>query len=168
MTPARPRFKAAIITHAEGGVWVSESISAERRLARWLLAAELTSTVAPEALPDAAERVCQKLGMRLARLITPPGYRVLVGRALHLAGAEFSFLSAVRAGSPPGQCLEGLSERMHGVEPAQAGDALTAVVAGILGLLNTFIGEDLAWRLLRDVWPDAPLGGPGPRLEANH
>lgn len=147
---------------------MSESISAERKLAQWLLAAEMTDTVAPEALPEAAERVCQKLGVRLARLITLPGFRVLVGRAVHLAAAEFSFLSAVHVGDPPGKWLEGLSEPILSVEPAQAGAAVTAIVASILGMLNTFIGEELVLRLLRDVWPDAPLGATGPQLGFLH
>lgn len=149
-------------------VCVSESISAERQLAHWLLVTEMTNSVAPEGLPEAAERVCQKLGMRLARLITLAGFSVLVGRALHLARSEYSFLTAVRAGSPPGQWLEGLSERIQGVESEQARAALTAIVGDIFGLLNTFIGEDLAWRLVRDVWPDAPLGGTGSQLEVDH
>jgi hypothetical protein len=119
----------------------------------------MDGTVEPEALPEAAERVCQKLGMRLARLITQAGFRALIGRALHQAGSDFSFLTAVRAGAPPDKCLEGLIEGMQDVEAAQADAALSAIVASILGLLYTFIGEDLALRLVRDVWPDAPPAG---------
>lgn len=112
----------------------------------------------PQALLDAAERVCQKLSVRLARLITAPGAQALLARTLHVTTNEFSFLSAVRAGTTSPTCLEGLNEGMQNIEPSQVRDALSAVVAGIIGLLDTFIGEDLTSGLIRDVWADAPVG----------
>lgn len=113
----------------------------------------------PEALLDAAERACQKLCRRLARLVTVAGYQALLARALHLARAEFAFLDGVRAGATEDACFEGLRATMEGIEPAMLRAALTAVLAGVIGLLTTFIGGDLAVRLVRDVWPDAPFGG---------
>jgi hypothetical protein len=37
-----------------------------------------------------------------------------------------------------------------------AAEGAAAVLAAILGLLATFIGEPLAARLVRQAWPDAP------------
>ena len=40
-------------------------------------------------------------------------------------------------------------------DPAAAADAAAAVFAAILALLDTFIGEPLAARLVRQAWPEA-------------
>ncbi|MGD9892654.1 MAG: hypothetical protein AB7R89_13470 [Dehalococcoidia bacterium] len=130
---------------------------AQRNLARWLLAQEL-GTVPEVALPDAAERACQKLGRRLTRLVTEVGYQALLARALHLARGEFPVLDEVRAGRLADVCLDGLPARAA-VEPATLREALTAVLAAIIGLLVTFIGGDLTLRVVHDVWPEAPFGG---------
>jgi hypothetical protein len=42
---------------------------------------------------------------------------------------------------------------------AEQGDAI--LIAQLLGLLCTFIGEALTLRLVRDVWPDAAFDDPG-------
>jgi hypothetical protein len=139
----------------------------EVSLARWLLAHELEEPRDPGALAAAAERVCRKLAGRLARLITLVGYQALVARALHLASAHFPFLAGVAAESRSDTYLTGLPEHVQGVDPAEVGDGLTAVLAHIVGLLTTFIGDDLTVHLLADVWPDIPLGrAAGDRWEA--
>ena len=138
---------------------------AQRDLAWWLLEQELGDAPEPATLADAAELACQKLCRRLARLVTVAGYQALLARALHLARGEFPFLEGVQAGAIEDPCLDGLRARLEGVDPATIRDALTAVLAGVIGLLVTFIGEDLALRLVRDVWPDAPFGEAGPRGE---
>ncbi len=113
----------------------------------------------PEALLDAAEHACQKLCQRLAQLITVVGYRALLARALHLARGEFPFLEGVRAEDGG---FDGLRAKTEDVEPATLRAALTTVLGSVIGLLSTFIGEDLAVRLVRDVWPSAPYGGTSP------
>ena len=47
-------------------------------------------------------------------------------------------------------------ERARDVEPTQVQEGIGAVLANLIGLLDTFIGEDLALRLVREAWPDAP------------
>jgi hypothetical protein len=129
---------------------------AQRDLALWLLEAEMGDAREPEALLDAAERVCQKLCRRLTRLITVIGYQALLARALHLAKGEFPLLDEVRAGATDDACFDGLRAKTKGVDPVMLRAALTTVLASVIGLLTTFIGEDLTLRLVRDVWPDAP------------
>ena len=138
---------------------------AQRDLARRFLAEEIGHRQDPEALPAAGEQVFQKLCVRLAKLVTATGSHALLARALYLARAEFPFLAGVRAGTVPDTCLDGLRESLQGVEPAQAGDGLVAVLTNMIGLLVTFIGEDLTLRLVRDVWPGAPSGQTSPGVE---
>lgn len=134
-------------------------------LARWLLAREIGHASEPEALPDAAERACHKLFQRLARLVTMSGCQALLARALHLAQTEYLFLDGVRAGTIEDTCLDGLRETAAGLEPSSLRAALTAVLAGVIGLLATFIGDELALRLVHDVWPDAPFGANPQHME---
>ena len=141
---------------------VNAVMPAQRDLALWLLGEEMGDGPESEALLDAAERACQKLCRRLARLVTVAGYQALLARALHLARREFSFLDGVRAGATEDACFDGLRAKAEGIDPAMLRAALTTVLANVIGLLTTFIGEDLALRLVRDVWPDAPFGGTSP------
>jgi hypothetical protein len=53
---------------------------------------------------------------------------------------------------------DGSSGGLEGVEQHQDSDAGLVVVAQLLGLLVTFIGEPLTLRLVGDAWPDATEG----------
>ncbi len=131
--------------------------AAQRDLARWLLEEELSGRQGPYALAEAAERACQKLSGRVATLVTTTGYGALFARALFLTRADFPFLSSVQAGAVPENCFDGLRDGVSGVAGAELRDGLAAVLAGVIGLLATFIGDDLTVRLVRDVWPAAPF-----------
>jgi hypothetical protein len=37
---------------------------------------------------------------------------------------------------------------------------MLAVVSALIDLLVRFIGEELAWRMMREVWPDLPSREP--------
>jgi hypothetical protein len=114
-----------------------------------------------EALAHATDRVCQKLRQHLARSIGPAGFDALLRRALALAETEFPSLQAIRT-EADGR-LMGLRDLIQTAEESSRG--LAAVVAHFLRLLSTFIGEDLALRLVGEVWPDVPLHDPGPGSE---
>ena len=53
--------------------------------------------------------------------------------------------------------LEGFDGAGHDQDAGPGGEAGVVVVAQLLGLLVTFIGEPLTLRLVRDAWPDAPV-----------
>ena len=76
-----------------------------------------------------------------------------MSRAVALAKVEVASLSPVQVredGSLEGFNGDGLSP-----PPGPGGDGGTAIVAHLLGLLVTFIGEPLTRQLVCDVWPDA-------------
>lgn len=126
-------------------------------VARWLLTHELGDAPAPASLPAAAERAARKLSQRLTRLVTAEGARALLARALQMARDDYPFLAEIRAGATADAAFDGQWATVEGVEPETMRDALTAVLAGVLGLLVTFIGEALMLRVVRDVWPEAPI-----------
>lgn len=138
---------------------------AQLALAAWILAKETVGDPSVATLTDAAERSCQKLGGHLARLVAPAGYHALLARALHLSRSEFPLLEGVRAGESEDVCLEGLQDSVQGVDLAILRDALTTMLARVFELLATFIGEDLALRQARDIWPEAPVHRAEMRVE---
>ncbi|PZR99203.1 MAG: hypothetical protein DLM70_15780 [Chloroflexi bacterium] len=132
-----------------------------RDLARVLLTMEMGDQTSLAALPAAAERAFQKLCRLLAELVTRTGCQALVARALHLTRFEFPFLAGVRATTNRDVPLEGLQESLGDVEPAHAHEGLVLLLANLIALLVTFIGEGVTLRLLADVWPDMPREQPG-------
>jgi hypothetical protein len=107
----------------------------------------------------AAGQAMRRLGPPLSRLIGGEGYQALLRRALHLARMEWPVLQGVQVSVDPTGGLEGVEVAVQGVDPAQARDALGAVLAQLMWLLVTFIGHDLALRTLREVWPEIQLDG---------
>lgn len=126
--------------------------SNERRLARWILAQETAGREAAS-VGDAAVRVWNRLCLRLAHVFTRPGCDVLGKRAVYLAQGEFPFLKGEN-GTVGVDELTAILENRDQVEAAAAAEA---VYANFTSLLVTFIGEDLALRAIRDVWPGASL-----------
>jgi hypothetical protein len=122
-----------------------------RELAQLLLSYEAVDEETSMADMQAVCRVCDKLRRPLATLAGAEGFRSLLARALALAKQESPALGAweVKADGS----LEGLDD-----EGAQSGSVL---IAQLIGLMITFIGESLTLRLLHDVWldlPDAEVG----------
>jgi hypothetical protein len=91
------------------------------------------------------------------------GFRSLFSRALTLAKAEVPWLNAVKVRADGS--LEGLGARNTKQERDEAERAGVVLLAQLLGLLDTFIGEALMLRLVRDTWPDLPFGMMGSETE---
>jgi hypothetical protein len=142
---------------------VSQPTAAVRKLGERLLERELEHAAHGQedaaALAAAADQATRKLGHLLSRLIGVEGYQGLLRRALHLARIEWPVLQGVQAAVDPNGVLDGLDEAVQGVDPAQARDALGAVLAQLVWLLVTLIGVDLALRTVREGWPEIQLTG---------
>ena len=103
------------------------------------------------------ERVCRALNDCLTPLISSPGFHTLFARALKLAARDFPFLAGVSV-STNGDCgLPGLARITETRTSGEVGDALTLALANFIWLLVIFIGENLALRKVREVWPEVPL-----------
>src|SRR5665213_1055925 len=117
-----------------------------RELAQRLLAYEEVETNPAMADRQAVCRVCDKLRRPLTTLAGAAGFRSLLSRALTLAKQESPALGAWEV--KPDGSLDGLNG-----EAAQSGVVL---IAQLIGLMITFIGESLTMRLVHDVWVDLP------------
>jgi hypothetical protein len=115
-----------------------------RDLVRRLLAA---SPTASDPQTHEAVRVFETLRTHLTRLVGADGFASLLRRALAVASAEIPALAGVKLS------LDGHLEGMEAISP----DSTAALAAHLLGLLETFIGEGLTLRLVREAWPDTKL-----------
>jgi hypothetical protein len=115
-----------------------------RSLATRLLALE--TDVASNTPP--AFRVCDRLGVLLRKLAGAAGFQSLLSRALVLARNETPWLETVKI-QPDGR-LEAMGNN-HSKEELLQGEV--ALVAQLLGLLHTFIGEPLTMQLVKEAWP---------------
>lgn len=125
-----------------------------RGLARRLLAVEAAGNGAADATVHEAVRVVAKLRVSLTRFAGNDGFTSLLRRALSLARADVPGLHTVTL--KPDGSLEGL-EALAAEAGHDGAEAAGAIIAHLLGLLVTFIGEPLTLRLVRDAWPDASL-----------
>jgi hypothetical protein len=117
-----------------------------RNLAKQLLALERDETASDMSDVHAIRCVCDKLRSPLTTLAGAAGFRSLLARALTLAKQESPVLGAWEVQA------DGSLQGLNG-EPAQSGEVL---IAHLIGLMITFIGESLTLRLLHDVWLDLP------------
>ena len=129
-----------------------------RDLAGRAFAREAKRSRSPAALAEGLEASCRLLHARLDPLIGAGGFRALLSRSLHLAAKEFPWLDAVRVERHPACTLTGLREAAKGPDAAAVGEAFSLVLANVIWLLVTFIGEDIALGLVREVWPEMETG----------
>jgi hypothetical protein len=133
------------------------SLPESRHLAQRLLTYEDAAGENSEPAESAAFRVCAKLRQPLTTLAGVAGFRSLLSRALALARAEAPSLSAVQVAADGS--LQGLDELASQTDKEQARNGGVILVAQLIGLLLTFIGEGLTLRLVQDVWPEAAFEG---------
>jgi len=134
---------------------------ASRSLARRLLAIELSrarkSSASPAEVPvPPAARVCDKLRAVLITFAGVAGFRSLLTRALTLAAARAPELKGVTAN--PDASLAGLEGVIGGKKKAAAQEWEEVLVTQLLDLLVTFVGEGLMHQMVRQAWPDLPVG----------
>ena len=126
----------------QAGISVETSALAER-----LMQLEAAETVHSEEEIRSTCIVCEKLRHPLSALVGSVGFSSLLGRALTLAKREVHLLSGVQIRA------DGTIDGLEG--EAVQGNA--TLIAFLLTLLITFIGQPLTMRLLHDVWPNLSI-----------
>ena len=130
-----------------------ESLYLAQRLLTYVAVADKNS----ETTESTASRVFSKLRGPLITLAGVAGFRSLLSRALTLARAEAPSLSAVQVAKDGS--LQGLEELEPEIDTDQAKEIGVILIAHLIGLLLTFIGEGLTLRMVQDVWPEAAFDG---------
>jgi hypothetical protein len=122
-----------------------------RSIAQRLIEYETPGNDSSETANTATFRVTERLRPHLAMLMGNGGFRALLARALALAGAEVSWLRAVRVSADG--TLEGLETPHARLKPAEFREGRVVLLAQLLGLLVAFIGPGLTSRLIGEIWP---------------
>lgn len=124
-----------------------------RDLARRLLAVEAASQSAAGPHVHEGVRVCEKLQISVTQFAGSDGFASLLRRALALARAENPSLQTVKL--KPNGTLDNCEALA--VPAANGPEGAVAIIAHLLGLLETFVGEPFTLRLVRQAWPGASL-----------
>jgi hypothetical protein len=119
-----------------------------RDLARSLVACEADASTSLHAEP-ATVRVYERLRRQLGAPVGTDGFQALASRALALAKAESPRLSAVQVTANGG--LRGLGEVESQTDPDENGEAGIILIAQLLGLFLTLLGETTTLRLIEDL-----------------
>jgi hypothetical protein len=119
-----------------------------RDLAQRLVSYEAAADNPFEDRVSAGLRVREKLRRLLSTVVGSIGFRSLLARALTLAKTEAPGLSAAEI--KPDGSLGGVNDL--GDQDQAAAEVI--LIAQLLGLLVTFIGESLMLSLVLDAWPD--------------
>ena len=134
---------------------MNQATPAIRDLARLLLNLEAMENEQGKLGAHATASAIAKLRWHLTKLVGLTGFEALLARALALAKKEVRWFEALHVKADA--TLEGFQE----VSQQQSAEAIVegsvALLGQLLGLLVTFIGEDLTLRLVRDVWPEIQL-----------
>jgi hypothetical protein len=118
-----------------------------RDLARSLVASEADATTASLQAEPATVRVYERLRRQLGAPVGAGGFQALASRALALAKSESPRLGAVQV------TVNGDLRGLGGAESPtdEGGEAGIILIAELLGLFLTFLGEATTLRLLEDL-----------------
>jgi hypothetical protein len=120
-----------------------------RELARSLVASEADAGATSLHTEPATVRVYERLRRQLGAPVGVDGFQALASRALALAKSESPRLGAVQLTANGG--LRGLGEVESQTNTDEDGDVGTILIAQLLGLFLTFLGEATTLRLIEDL-----------------
>ena len=120
-----------------------------RDLARSLIASEADASTTSLHTEPATVRVYERLRRQLGSPVGVDGFQALASRALALAKSQSPRLSAVQV-TANGD-LRGLGEVESQTDADEDGEAGIILIAQLLGLFLTFLGEATTLRLIEDL-----------------
>jgi hypothetical protein len=103
-------------------------------------------------LGSAFDLLSEQLRARLRPLFGGDAISALFARAVHLARAEFPWLSDVIRIDGHGCSNEAMKAVSTTLPPDAIAEGLAAVLAHDIGLLITFIGDDFVMPLVQEAW----------------
>ena len=120
-----------------------------RDLARSLVAREADTSTTSLHTEPATVRVYDRLRRQFSAPVGVDAFQVLASRALALAKSESRRLSAVQITANGG--LRGLGEVESQTDTDEDGEVGVILIAQLLGLFLTFLGEATTLRLIEDL-----------------
>ena len=126
-----------------------------QKIARLLIAEEVRLGESSATEAQAAIRVCQKVGGMLVSLAGARGSQSLLARALALGAREAAWLGGITIRDDG--TLATTAEVELEITKKEAAVGGVILVTGLLNLLETFLGEAMTLRLVRQIWPGVSL-----------
>jgi hypothetical protein len=120
-----------------------------RDLARSLVTSEADASTTSLHTEHATVRVYERLRRQLGSPVGVDGFQLIASRALALAKSQSPRLSAVQVTANGG--LRGLGEVESQTDADEDGEAGIILIAQLLGLFLTFLGEATTLRLIEDL-----------------
>ena len=120
-----------------------------RLYAERLIADEMSQNTSSKSKTTAAFVVIETLSPHFGALMGAAGFRALISRALALADAEVVWLRELHVREDGS--FEGLNELEAQANPEEIAAGGIVLLARLLGLLVTFIGEDLTLQLVSNI-----------------
>ncbi|WP_426038234.1 hypothetical protein [Brevundimonas sp. DC300-4] len=117
--------------------------------AEQLIAKEMSRNASSRSKPTAAFVVIENLAPHFGALMGAAGFRALLSRALVLAGAEVAWLAELHVKADGS--FEGLNELEAKAKPEEISNAGIVLLARLLGLLVSLIGDELTLQLLSNI-----------------
>jgi hypothetical protein len=129
-------------------------LAALRQLVLKVLTHHAGSESDAAAVAVAARRAYDDLARVLIPLIGQVGIDALSTRAVHLLRREFARLATTREPEQTEAPFAQVISSLEWQDTALAAEAAATLLAILIGLLFTLIGEPLTTRLVRKAWPD--------------
>jgi len=136
---------------------MNHASSRMRHLAERIIKQEAGERELPSTEFQISGAVIQKLRPQLVDLMGNNGFHALVSRSLRLAKEEVPWLA--RASLNKEGILEGFEDSHEPAAPEQISTGGSVMLASMLGLLSSFIGELLTMQIVLEVWPKLQLDG---------
>jgi hypothetical protein len=127
-----------------------------RELARSFVASEADASSASLQTEPATVRVYERLRRQLGAPVGVDGFQALASRALSLAKSESPRLKAVQVTANGG--LRGLGEVESEMNADEDGEAGIILIAQLLGLFFTLLGDATTLRLIEDLRLQVDIG----------
>ena len=123
---------------------------------RWIIEHEIAAQGGPGAVVRGIEAAFRRLSELVPSLIGWLGFQAVAARALHLSALEAPWLASLEIAVDPTSGIRGLDAVLdrEGAQELTTGAIL--LFATVIQLLCAFIGEELAFRLIRRAWADLP------------
>jgi hypothetical protein len=129
-----------------------------RRFAKHALVAA-TGVAAPDPaqLASAFDLLCARLRTQLQPIFGNDAITALFRRSVRIGTLEFAWLADIIPRDTELCSVDGLDKIGAHLEPELIAEGLAAVLANDVGLLSTFIGDDLVMPLIEEAWSTASL-----------
>ena len=132
---------------------MAQDTHTNKDLALLLFSGEWAGGSNADELQSAVQRTFEKLNEHLAKRLGSGGYYALIKRAVTLAAADFPWLTSIQI--TKSGILEGFDPVFEVRTIPEIAEGCVAILASLIGLLETFIGRELCLRMLHTVWPNA-------------